>query len=312
VIPHLPAGGRLSIFARECFREEEALLAPLWILSLILSLAPAAVLLWYIRSMDRYEPEPWPTVFRTFLVGCLSVIPALLIEQRLAHGDTSSFVGTVYMSFVVAAMTEELCKGALTFAYIWRRPEFNEVMDGIVYFGVGHMGFAVTENLMYVFTRGEATQSILTAFVRATTAVPLHVIVGMIMGYHLGMVRFTRHWWVKGKHLLAALSLPIGLHGVYDLAAFNKDVEIERVADLLRAGFGTALMYAAVAALWAFLIPRVQKAQEASPWRPISETTLPAAPVPCPYCGSPYPLEANYCHMCAAPVGSPYSKAEGR
>jgi len=276
----------------------------LWLVALILALAPGAALLWYIRHLDKYEPEPWNMIWLAFLSGCLSVIPALIIEPLL-DVKIGGFWGTVWTAFVVASMTEELCKGGLAYAFMWRRPQFNEIMDGIVYFGVAHMGFAITENLMYVLIRpeGNVVQALLTAFARTTTAVPLHVINGMIMGYHMGMVKFAPNAKERTKHLIEAFVIPIVLHGFYDVAAFNKDAQqIKSMSDLFTVGFGTALMYAAVVALWMTLMPRVRKAQEASPWKPQDWPALPVAPTGCPGCGNAYPLGANYCHLCGTTV----------
>jgi protease PrsW len=276
----------------------------LWLLSLILALAPAAALLFYIRRMDKYEPEPWNMIGLAFLAGCLSVIPAYFIEVVLGMAEGSGFIGTVYGAFVVAAMTEEFCKGGMTYAFMWKKPAFNEVMDGVVYFGVGHMGFAVTENLKYILfnTGGNVYAGLMTAFVRTTTAVPLHVVVGMIMGYHMGMARYTQDPKERTKHFIEAFGIPILLHGFYDLAAFNKDGKIQDMSSLVRVGFGSALMYAAVVALWLFLMPRIKKAQDASFFKPQEWPTLRIAAAPCYNCNN-YPIEnANYCHVCAAPI----------
>lgn len=280
----------------------------IWLLAFILALAPAGGMLWYIRQMDKYEPEPWKTVGLAFFAGCLSVIPALVGELLLSAWGKgrlglvpSSFLGTLFSAFVVAGVMEEVSKGALTAALIWRKPDFNEVLDGMVYFGVGHMGFAVTENFKYVFGQENMVMGLKVAFLRSTTAVPMHVICGMIMGYHLGMLRYSKRLGERVRHFLQAFILPILLHGFYDLAALNEATEIRTVSDLIRAGFGTAAFYAAIVALWVILLPRVKAAQEASPWRPLP-VSLPASSTICPGCGSVYPEGANYCHMCGTPV----------
>lgn len=262
-------------------------------------------MLWYIRRLDKYEPEPWNLIGVAFFAGCLSVIPAIIIESLLGTRG-AGFAGTIFSAFIVAGLTEEVCKGGLAYLFMWRKPQFNEVMDGIVYFGVAHMGFAITENLMYILVKpgGNVVTALMTAFARTTTAVPLHVINGMIMGYHLGVARFARTPAERAKNFALGIGLPVLLHGVYDVAAFNQPGrDVKSVSDLLSAGFGTALMYAAVVALWLVLMPRVRKAQEASPWRPQEWPTMPVAPTACFNCGSAYPMGANYCQNCAAPVG---------
>lgn len=283
----------------------------LWMLALILAFAPGIALLWYIRRVDKYEPEPWSAIGLAFLAGCISVIPAFFIEKVLGIFEGAGFIGTIWGAFVVAALTEEFCKGGLGYLFMWKRPEFNEVMDGLVYFGVAHMGFAITENIMYIFIRsgGNVVSALMTGFMRTTTAVPLHVLNGMIMGYHMGKARYAQTANEQRSHYLQAFLWPILLHGFYDLAAFNEGVKVKDVTTLLRAGFGTALLYAAVAALWLFLQPRVKAAQEASPWKPQEWPTMPVAPTGCPGCGSAYPMGANYCHVCATPVAQQQQQA---
>ncbi|MGE5672611.1 MAG: PrsW family glutamic-type intramembrane protease [Mycobacterium leprae] len=273
-----------------------------WLLALFLAFAPGLVLLWYIRHIDRFEPEPWGTVWRAFLAGCLSVIPALAIEWLL-HKESSTVLSTAYQAFIVAALTEEVCKGGAGMLAIWRRPEFNEVMDGIVYFGVAHMGFAITENLTWIFIRsgGEVQTALMTGFVRTTTAVPLHVINGMIMGFELGMARYAKNWRQRLLHIGKAILYPVLLHGFYDVFVMN-EVQIHTMTDLIRAGFGAAGMYAMVAVLWMVLLPRVREAQDVSPFRPHDSAVLAVAPEACTQCGAAYPSGANFCHMCGTAV----------
>ncbi len=295
--------------------EEAQTLTWLWLLALILAIAPGVVLLWYIRHVDRYEPEPWRNIGLAFLAGVVAVVATLIIATPLAMVKIDGFVGTMWQSFIVAALVEELCKGAMGYVFMWQKRDFNEVMDGIVYFGMAHMGFAITENLAYIFLQsgGNIAQALMTAFARATTAVPMHVLVGMIMGYHLGAARFASDTpAMRYRHGVQAFAIPILLHGFYDLASFNdpSQIEIETALDIIRAGFGSALFYVAVVAVWLFLLPRVQRAQEASPWKPPEWPTLPAAPEPCEKCGTHYPLGSRYCPGCAEPIRQPESYYE--
>lgn len=273
----------------------------LWLFTLFLAVAPGIAMLWYIRRLDRYEPEPWSTTGLAFLAGCISTMPALILQMLVGKSALGGFMATVVDSFILAALIEEVCKGGVAYLIVGRNANFNEPMDGIVYFGVAHMGFAVLENLLYIFSGGTLTSAIATAFARMTTAVPLHVVVGMIMGYHVGMGRYAKSAGEKLKHWASALFLPILLHGVYDVAAFNQ-MQVTDLSSLIRNGFGTALLYAAVVALWLFLIPRVRRAQEASPWNTHVPDSLPLAAAACDACGQRYPMRANYCHQCGARV----------
>lgn len=277
------------------------------LLLLLLAVLPALGLLWYIRHLDKYEPEPWQHLLRAFLFGCFSVLPAMVVEQALPASPWSGFWSTVYQAFIVVALTEEFSKGVFAHMAVWWSKEFNEVLDGMVYYGMVHMGFAVTENLAYIFLQGDGSteHALMTALVRTTTAVPMHVLVGMIMGYHAARSRFAKRPIHRIEQALIGLALPILLHGLYDVAAFNQSATVQGILDVLRVGFGSALLYGVIVALWLILLPRVRAAQSASPWRPRSEGSLPLHPDPCSVCGCDFPLEAHFCHRCGSPVLPP-------
>ena len=54
-------------------------------------------------------------------------------------------------AIVVAPIVEETCKGAaVLLVFLYRRREFDGVVDGIVYAGMAGIGFAFTENVLYL------------------------------------------------------------------------------------------------------------------------------------------------------------------
>lgn len=119
-----------------------------------------AAFLW----VDRWEPEPPRLLLFAFLWGaCFAALSALLInstasqiiDQLLGRGSGDS-VGTV----VIAPIVEEAVKGAfLVGLLIFRRREFDGIVDGIVYAGLVATGFAFTENILY-FGRAVAEEGV--------------------------------------------------------------------------------------------------------------------------------------------------------
>ena len=95
----------------------------------------------------------------------------------------------------------------------YRSNAFNEVMDGIVYTAVASLGFATVENVLYALTRGLGT-----ILLRAVTSVPGHALLGGIMGYYLGVAKFTPSREVDLT--LEGLVLAMVLHGIYDFVIF--------------------------------------------------------------------------------------------
>ena len=52
-------------------------------IAFISAILPVLLLLWFIYRKDRLNPEPLGKLLLTFFVGCLSVIPAGLLEAML-------------------------------------------------------------------------------------------------------------------------------------------------------------------------------------------------------------------------------------
>ncbi|HPE77261.1 MAG TPA: PrsW family glutamic-type intramembrane protease [Draconibacterium sp.] len=182
----------------------------------ILSLAPVFIIAGYIYFRDKYEREPIGLLLLSLFVGALTVIPILFLESFLS-GFSNIFSGltaAAWNAFVVAAFSEELFKFIALYLLIWKRREFNDKLDGIVYAVFISLGFAAVENILYVMGNGFGT-----GVSRAITAVPAHAIFGITMGFYFGMAKFyeKKQYQLKQKALL----YPIVLHGIYDFILFT-------------------------------------------------------------------------------------------
>jgi len=178
---------------------------------IILALAPVAIIAGYIYFRDKYEKEPIKLLLLALLLGGLTVIPILFVEQFF-HQYTELFpkiISAAWNAFVVAAFSEELFKFLALFLLIWKNPEFNEKFDGIVYAVFISLGFAAVENVLYVLGGGIGT-----GIMRAITAVPAHAIFGVTMGFYFGLAKFYPQ--KRNQLLVKAFFFPIALHGIYD------------------------------------------------------------------------------------------------
>ena len=96
---------------------------------------------------------------------------------------------------------------------LYRSSHFNEPFDGIIYSLMVGMGFALTENIFYVF-QGDGG----TALVRMFSAVPAHAVFAIIMGFFLGEAKLEhRHTFLYGFTALATATIA---HGIYDYFLF--------------------------------------------------------------------------------------------
>ena len=179
---------------------------------LLLALAPALILMMYVYFRDKYEKEPIKLILKGILLGAIIIFPVGLIENYMIGFGTglAKIPKAAFDGFIVAGATEEAFKYVVVFILIWRNRNFNEKFDGIVYAVSVALGFAAIENLFYVFSNNSMQVGILRAF----TAVPGHAIFGVVMGFYVGMARFSING--KEKYLLKAFTIPWLLHGLYD------------------------------------------------------------------------------------------------
>ncbi|KAB8155714.1 PrsW family intramembrane metalloprotease [Kordia sp. TARA_039_SRF] len=184
---------------------------------LLLSIAPALLIIFYIYYSDKYDKEPRHLLVICFLLGAVGSI--------LISTGTNEVISTYYpelklkvwwiqfcKAFFVVALVEEFSKYIFVRYFAQRHREFDEPYDGIMYAIMVSMGFAVTENLAYVFESG-----IEAAIYRAFTAVPAHATFGIIMGYYMGKAKFSRN---RVKYNLLGLGLATVFHGTYDFFLF--------------------------------------------------------------------------------------------
>jgi RsiW-degrading membrane proteinase PrsW (M82 family) len=183
---------------------------------------PALIAMWLVDRLDAKRPEPLSLRVRVSVFGALSVIPAIVIELVLsstvgAHlGPEFTYQGATFHAFFVAGATEEACKILMVYWIVWRRPEFDERMDGIVYAARAGLGFALVENIMYLFGQDTMQGQIQVWMMRAFLAVPGHAIwTGMI-----GALAARKRYDGKGLGLVGGYLLAVAFHGAYDCSVF--------------------------------------------------------------------------------------------
>ncbi|MEM6723384.1 MAG: PrsW family intramembrane metalloprotease, partial [Bacteroidota bacterium] len=167
------------------------------------------------------DKEPKRLLLTCFILGILSTIPAIYIEQfGMSFGldDPTNILYTAIMAFVVVAGTEEMVKFVPLRFYAYPKKAFNEPLDGIVYSVMISMGFATLENIFYVMAGGTQT-----ALLRMFTAVPAHGAFAIIMGYFVGLAKFSEPQYRVGLLWKGFLGAVI-LHGAYDFFLFQENV----------------------------------------------------------------------------------------
>jgi protease PrsW len=299
---------------------------------------PAILAMAWFDHQDAKRPEPRRTLRLVALAGALSAILVIAIGELLkmigpedlvavSQGTSDSYGAALYMAFVVAAIPEEAVKLATVMLIVWKRPEFDERMDGITYGARAGLGFAALENVAYLLLMPTSFSEYVTLFLgRAILAVPGHATWGAIAGYFAAVKRFDG----RGPGMLGGFLVAVLLHGSYDAWLFSAPIAIHDGYTFLAlgiAGFpivaysvpamivllGGAFVYAcmerAIAdddraeaqrildAAWQL---QQQQAAQVPPWAP-PNATQPGIPPPWPIDAEPPPRSRTI------PYGSPDS-----
>ena len=183
---------------------------------------PAFILMRKIYRADRFEPEPagllisllFHGVMAAFLAGIVNSIGTAILSTFFPE---DSILFYFCMFFVVVGPCEEGFKYLMLKRRTWNSREFNCRFDGIVYGAFVALGFALIENIEYVFEFGLGA-----ALVRAVTAVPGHASFGVFMGVYYGLARQAENQGrsAQSRSLRkAAWLVPAMLHGLYDFSA---------------------------------------------------------------------------------------------
>ena len=184
---------------------------------LLLAIAPICIIILYVYFKDKYDKEPKRLLLFSFLLGAIvsiivTTIIYIIFDILLPLEDQFSVPQQFIKAFLVVGLTEEFSKYIIVRYYAQPKKAFNEPYDGIMYAVMVSMGFAASENIMYVLESGY-----ITGILRALTAVPAHATFGILMGYFMGKAKFSKN---RIKLNLLGLLLAIIFHGFYDFFLF--------------------------------------------------------------------------------------------
>ncbi|MHA2504076.1 MAG: PrsW family intramembrane metalloprotease, partial [Candidatus Kariarchaeaceae archaeon] len=212
---------------------------PRFILILGAALIPGILYLSYVRNSDVGGKEPRGVIALHMILGILIIYPAIFLEGLgidiliglgFVPGYDFSFSSMMFWILfallVVAPVEEGLKLLASLFGNLFHS-ENDQATDTIVYTVSVAAGFALFENYRYVFGSigGLSVEDSLTlAIARSFTAIPLHLGMGLLMGYFLSGYYHPRKFGIgrfrRMQLLWRAFLFPTLLHGLYDLVVF--------------------------------------------------------------------------------------------
>lgn len=131
-----------------------------FLVSLIFAFVPAFLMAAFVYWLDRYEKEPLVLLGATFFWGAvIAAGGAYVINTIFGIGiyavTGSGDVADLATASLVAPFVEEGLKGlAVLIIFLFFRQEFDSILDGIIYACIAALGFAATENVLYIYEHG--------------------------------------------------------------------------------------------------------------------------------------------------------------
>jgi RsiW-degrading membrane proteinase PrsW (M82 family) len=187
-------------------------------LIIFLSLLPCLFWLVFFYIQDWYDREPLWLVGTSFLLGILSTIPALLFNTiggilvMAFLGNT--IIGHLCLFFGVVGPVEEGVKMLAILIFAYRQPQFDEPVDGIIYSAAAALGFAASENVLYV-----SRFSISVLVLRGPLANAGHALFSAFWGLALSRAKASPNLGGKrAKIIILGWLTAACIHGLYDFS----------------------------------------------------------------------------------------------
>ena len=192
------------------------------IILLIIAILPVYLIGLYVYNKDR-EKEPKKLLTKLFIYGMLACFPAVILELVLGYFFNEEEYMNLFEMFIYAiiniALVEELCKWFIVYNMTYHNSEFDHLYDMVVYSIFTSLGFAVLENILYVYLGGFTV-----GLFRAVSAIPGHASYAIIMANYLGKAKVANlnsDMHNEKKNLLLSILMPTFAHGLYDYFLFT-------------------------------------------------------------------------------------------
>jgi RsiW-degrading membrane proteinase PrsW (M82 family) len=198
-----------------------------FLIGFLMATVPVPFYVAFTLWIDRFEPEPTWLLGLAFVWGAAIAVFFSLLFNVVNEGLFASMVGAAAASTLTAVLSapfvEELTKGAaLLLLFLWKRDEFDNVTDGIVYATMVGLGFAMTENVQYygrAVAQGGGGGAAAVFFLRGIMGPFAHPLFTSMTGIGFGASRETDKRWLKWLAPVCGIGMAMALHSLWNLSA---------------------------------------------------------------------------------------------
>ncbi len=184
------------------------------IIVFIVCLLPSIAFYLWLRKLQKDKPGYTDSCKMALVNGIIAAGPIIvaaaildIIGVKAGLRDTSALLWAAYQSFVLFALTEEMCK-FLFFRRVLHKTTCNvSSFDSVAFMVLVGVGFGILESVVYGFSSGLGQ-----ALVRGLML--MHGVFGFIMGYFYAKAVKTG----KKGFYIASFLIPFLFHGTFDFA----------------------------------------------------------------------------------------------
>lgn len=197
-----------------------------FLVSLFFGFFPMFLFAAFVYWLDRYEKEPKLLLGAAFFWGVIIAAGGAFIINTMFGIGIYAFTGSesaadIGTTSIVAPIVEESLKGlAVLIVFLLFRKEFDSVLDGIIYAAVAALGFAATENTLYIFRNGYQDGGwgglFLLVFIRVVVVGWQHPFYTAFTGIGLAVARSNRSLLVKLAAPIVGFGAAVTTHAFHN------------------------------------------------------------------------------------------------
>jgi len=196
------------------------------IVSLICGFVPMFIFAAFVYWLDRYEKEPVALLGAAFFWGVIIATGGAFIINTVFGIGIYAFTGSESAAefgtaSIVAPIVEEFLKGmAVAIVFLLYRKEFDSVLDGLIYGAVAGLGFAASENTLYIFRDGyqaggwEGLSALV--FVRVFLVGWMHPFFTSFTGAGFAYARLSRNPLIKFTAPIMGYAVAVATHAFHN------------------------------------------------------------------------------------------------
>jgi RsiW-degrading membrane proteinase PrsW (M82 family) len=257
------------------------------LMGMIFSVIPAIIWLYFFYRLDRLEAEPKHMVMSVFVIGALitAALHDFIINDmfNVNEWQYNSWWGHLLGGILIVGFVEQFIVYIAVRFMVFRNPEFDERVDGVIYSVAAGLGVATVLNFYYVFRSNGVDLDI--GSIRMVINTMAYASFAGILGYFIGQARFEK---TPIYYMPAGLTIAAVFNGLFWYLldrSFGGSLNYNPWGDLILATVIAVISMAVV--FW--LIERANEETLRLAHRSIREGigVVPPAPMPIPVPATP-------------------------